>query len=286
MTKKQQNGSVNIVLDRESDSVVPKDIFRSNLVLFQEGLTNLDNGAKLLNKILKPTPFEMGVSLLFLKFSEKLRLKRLMNLDLEATQRKLIKKANSTINALKELNRLLEKRHKESSETAIQSAKDLEKCLNSKKKLETEEVQIKKEVEKLSNEIELNGSDNKDETEIKKVAKAKELFKLRKKLQDNSLKQEQTKAQIKSLKSMSKNEGTHAEYSYNMLRKLLPIQELITSNKDILHNRIEMLNRMIAAGAILKPIGEVSEELNNVSSQFSEANAMMNKLMEDIKIIY
>jgi hypothetical protein len=61
---------------------------------------------------------------------------------------------------------------------------------------------------------------------------------------------------------------------------------MVSVNKEILHNRIEMLNRMVSAGTILKPLGELSEELGNVSIQFSEANAQLNNIMEEVKITY
>lgn len=283
-----ENGAINIRLEKRGQSVPTKDKFRNSLVVFKEGVQNLENGARLLNKILKPTRVEMVISLISLNLSEKMRFNRILNLDLEATQKRLMKKAKETLEALANIIDLLDVRYKTSSEESLRATTNLEKNLTYMEKLKKEEESLNEEVKTVSSTIDTDADDEKQgrTREIKEVENAKKLIQLKKKLQDNSLEREKLKAQIKTAKSLSKTEGAHAEYSYNMLKRLLPIQELITVNKEILHNRIEMLNRLAAAGAILKPLGELSEELGNVSLQFAEANSMLNNITEEISLTY
>lgn len=276
----EENNAIIVKFDKRKESIPTQDVFRSNLILFQNGIQNLEKGSKLLNKVLKPTPIEMLISLIALKLSEKMRLRRLLNLDLVATQKKFLNKSNETLSSLDKIIKLLDDRYSKSSEVSISATSQLEESLTKKEQLKEEENALNKELKKALSEYEEN------DIEIEKVAKSREIRELRKKQQDAILQQEKGKAQVKTLQSLSKTEGTHAEYSYNMLKKLLPIQELISVNKDILYTRIEMLNRMVAAGSILKPLGELSEELGNVSLQFAEANAMLNNAMEELTITY
>jgi len=267
-------------LEKLPAATVAKDEFQGHLMIFQEGIQNLESGARLLNKLLRPTRPEMWISMISAPFSERLRLRRLLNLDLETTQKRLVKKSKETLSSLDRIIELLDERYSASSKNSLIATSELHKYLKMIEQLKTEEAQINEDMKTATGEVDENTTD------IEKATAALKIRKVRKRHQDNILLQEKCKAQIKTSQSYAKSEGTHAEYSFGMLKKLLPIQELISVNKEILHNRIEMLNRMVAAGTILKPLGELSQELGTVSLQFAEANMTLNNMMEEIQISY
>lgn len=257
------------------------NIYRKELLTFQTGLDNLKKGTGLLRQILSPTTLEMTISLFSMRLAERMRLKRLLFLDLARTQTKLIKKSDQTIKSLQKVINDLEKRYSQAHEKSQETSSRLENGVIELEKL-------KEKIRSISDQmrsIEVKGAvkNNKDLQSIKRLRKFNEQRDKERRL---ILEKEKIQAEVESLKAYASTQFTHSEYSFNMLKKLLPIKEIVSVNKEILLNRIDMLNKMIAAGTILKPLIEVSNDLNEINLQFADASAQVNSLMEEIKISY
>jgi len=276
--KKDSKQELSLIDDTES--------YNKSLQTFQHGIQTLEKGSQTLKKFMAPNIFEKGLSLLSERYAERIRLRRLSKIDVSNSKKSLLKEANEVLNSLNYIIDSLNTRYDSAKQNIEEISQSIEKTLYELKDLENTYNVESQNITNTSDYDNAEG-DNFDTSYDKEIDATRKLYNFntsRSKMRDSQIKYNKLLAQLTRFKSKLKTEMEHAEYSTTMLNKLEPIKEIVEGNKDLLENRLDMLNKTISAGAILKPISNLITDMDNVSSEFAQANSIMADLFNNISI--
>lgn len=257
------------------------DQFRKDLVVFKDGVGYLKNGSELLRQILQPNFMEQTISLFAPKIADRMRSKRLMAIDLEKSHQRLLSKTKEVINSLNRLIDDLEKRWIEASKTTETLPRNLMELMKKEEDLSEKLKQLQEDIRSIEKDYKQASADN-----IIKMQYLEKLASLKRKQNELILQLDEVKSRVNNYKRALEVSAIHADLSFNILSKLRPIKNTLESNAELLHNKMDMLNKSISAGAMLRPIIQLATDIEHVSIQFTEAEIQIHEVFKDIEKVF